>query len=79
VVLTGLDLVDSLVQLASEQTHHGITPHIQTPSHTTQDLPAVASRLLALRALLPGADVSAMVARAPELLLKTPVGLADEV
>lgn len=38
-----------------------------------QDMPGVASRLLRLRALLPGADVSAMVAQVPELLLKTPM------
>ncbi|KIZ02270.1 hypothetical protein MNEG_5684, partial [Monoraphidium neglectum] len=37
-----------------------------------QDTPAVATRLLQLRALLPGADVSAVVAQRPELFLKTP-------
>jgi len=38
-----------------------------------RDLPGVARRLLQLRELLPGADVSGMVARAPELLLRTPI------
>lgn len=36
-------------------------------------MPGVAERLLRLRTLLPGADVSAMVAQRPELFLKTPV------
>lgn len=38
-----------------------------------RDLPGVASRLLQLRELLPGADVSAAAAKCPELLLLTPV------
>lgn len=49
-------------------------PHsIRVATHCKQDLPGLAERLLALRALLPGADVSAMAAQAPELLLTTPV------
>jgi hypothetical protein len=47
-----------------------------TPPPTSQDMPGVAARLLELRSLLPGADVSAIVAQRPELLLRTPVGRA---